>query len=241
MISPRAARLIARIHKWLGLIVFAQLAIWTATGLFFASFAIADVRGEKLLHPKEHSFVNMAKVKLSSTDALNRVAEDRPQTVILRSLAGQPVYEIRAEIGVFLVSAETGDIVSPVSEETARAIASAAWAGEGKLASMEKLEKAPHESGLQGAVWLAHFEGKDHPGVYVKAINGDVGPVRTDLWRTYDFLYGLHMMDYVDHENFNTPWMVAAAVLALSVVLFGVALLVHRFTRGLIKPAEQKP
>ena len=42
-------------------------------------------------------------------------------------------------------------------------------------------------------------------------------------------------MDYADHENYNTPWMVALAVLALSSVLFGVALLVHRFTRGLVR------
>ena len=56
---------------------------------------------------------------------------------------------------------------------------------------------------------------------------------RTDLWRTYDFLYGMHLMDYSEHENFNTPWMLAAAIFALSTVLFGVALLVHRFTRGL--------
>ena len=42
-------------------------------------------------------------------------------------------------------------------------------------------------------------------------------------------------MDYSDHEAFNTPWILAAAILALSTVLIGVALLLHRFTRGLIK------
>ena len=48
-------------------------------------------------------------------------------------------------------------------------------------------------------------------------------------------LCGQHLMDYSDHETFNTPWILAAAILALSTVLFGVALLLHRFTRGLIK------
>ena len=51
MISPRLARTVATIHKWLGLIVAIQLVIWTATGLFMASFHITDVRGEKLVHP----------------------------------------------------------------------------------------------------------------------------------------------------------------------------------------------
>src|SRR5262245_32345934 len=135
MISPRAARLIASIHKWLGLIVGAQLVIWTATGLFFTAFALADVRGDQLLHPAGHSRIDISRVKLSSTDALKVVVEDQPTQVILRSLAGIPVYEIRAPIGVYLIGAETGELMSPVSEELARQIATAAWMGKGKLTS----------------------------------------------------------------------------------------------------------
>src|SRR5690242_6664744 len=134
MISPRTARFVASVHKWLGLIVAIQLVVWTATGLFMASFHLSDVRGEKLVHPAEHlGTVDMRKVKLSSSDALNAVAEDRPFQVTLKLLAGQPVYEIRAEIGVFLVSAETGSVISPVSEDLARNIATSVWAGPGQL------------------------------------------------------------------------------------------------------------
>ncbi len=237
MISPRAARLVASLHTWLGLIVGAQLVIWTATGLFFASFHIIDVRGEKLIHPPEQAGgIDMSRVKLSSADALKAVAEDRPTQVTLKSLAGDPVYEVRADIGVFVVSAENGSILSPLSEETARKVATAAWAGEGALQSMELLERAPRESGLSGQVWAAHFTGEGHPVLYVAATNGQTGLPRTDLWRTYDFLWSLHIMDWGPaRENFNTPWLVAAAVLALSTVLFGVVLLVHRFTRGVLR------
>jgi uncharacterized iron-regulated membrane protein len=112
MISPRAARFVASVHKWLGLIVAIQLVIWTATGLFMASFHLRDVRGERLVHPAEHlGTINARNIKLTSADALNAVAEDRPYSVTLKLLAGQPVYEIRAEIGVFLVSAETGSVI----------------------------------------------------------------------------------------------------------------------------------
>ena len=214
MISPRAAKLIASIHKWLGLIVGAQLLVWTATGLFFTSFHITDVRGEKLVHPADHAVpVDMSRVKLSMADALKAVVEDRPAEVILRPVAGAPVYEIRAEIGVFLVSAETGSVLSPLSEDLAAGIATAAWAGEGALQSMELIEKAPRESGLTGEVWAAHFAGEGHPTLYVAATNGQVSLPRTDLWRTYDFLWSLHIMDWGPaRDNFNTPWIVAAAL-----------------------------
>ena len=50
------------------------------------------------------------------------------QYLTLKPLAGDPVYEIRAEIGTFLVSAETGERIE-VDEPLARRIAAAAWAG----------------------------------------------------------------------------------------------------------------
>jgi uncharacterized iron-regulated membrane protein len=240
MISPRTARLVASVHKWLGLFVAIQLVIWTSTGLFMASFHLSDVRGEKLVHPASHlGPVDMSKVKLTSADALKVVAEDRPYEVTLRPLAGVPVYEIRAEIGVFLVSAETGSVVSPLSEELARNVANSVWAGTGGLKSIELLDKAPRESGLSGEAWAARFEGEGNRTVYISAVNGQVSAPRTDLWRIYDFFYGLHLMDYTDHENANSPWTIALAVLALSVVLFGVVLLVHRFTRSLLQSKEK--
>jgi len=242
MISPRAARLIATIHKWLGLFVAIQLVIWTGTGLFMASFNLVDVRGEKLVHPPAHMLpVDLSRVKISSTEALASVAEDRPYTATLKMLGGKPVYEIRADIGGFLVSAEDGSLLSPLSEELASNIATGAWAAEGKLLSVEELDKAPKESGLNGQVWAAHFEGEGHPTLYVSAVSGQVSAPRTDLWRTYDFFYGLHLMDYVNHENANNLWTIALAVLAVSTVLFGIVLLIHRFTRGVLRPREEAP
>ena len=234
MISPRLARRIATIHKWLGLIVFAQLIVWTGTGLFFAAVHLTAVRADYLVHPANHMTpVDMSRVKFTSAEALKSVAEDRPYEVTLKSLAGQPVYQIRAEIGTFLVSGETNERLI-VHEPLARKIAVATWVADTPIKRIEELETAPRESSVSGNVWAAHFEGEGDPTLYISAVDGRTSLPRTDLWRTYDFLYGLHLMDYSEHENFNTPWMLAAAIFALSTVLFGVALLFHRFTRGLM-------
>lgn len=234
MISPRLARRIAQIHKWLGLIVFAQLVVWTGTGLFFVAVHLTDVRADYLVHPPGHAApVDMRRVKVTSTEALAAVAEDRPYDVTLKMLADAPVYEVRAEIGTFLVSAETGERVE-IDEALARKIAAARWATDTPIRAMQELKAAPRESTVSGNVWAAHFAGEGDPTLYVSAVNGRTSNPRTDLWRTYDFLYGLHLMDYAEHENFNTPWMLVAAILALSTVLFGIALLLHRLTRGLI-------
>lgn len=235
MISPRLARRIGQIHKWLGLIVFAQLVVWTGTGLFFAAIHITDIRGEALVHPPGQTApMDARRIRFSSTDALKAVAEDEPIEVALRPLAGEPVYEVRGEIGTFLVSAESGERIV-IDEARARALAEERWVARDSLRVMELLPKAPKESGLAGEVWAARFAGDGNPTLYVSSLTGKVSAPRTDLWRTYDFLWQLHLMDWGMNENFNTPWMVALALLALSATLFGVALLVHRFTRGLIR------
>lgn len=235
MISPRLARRIAQIHKWLGLVVFAQLVVWTGTGLFFAAVHLTAVRADYLVHPADHVMpVDMRQVKISSTDALKSVVETAPFDVTLKMLGGAPVYLVRGEIGPFLVSAETGDQVI-VDEDLARKIAAERWVNPDPILSVDHLDKAPQESSVGGEVWAAHFKGEGNPTLYISAVDGRTSNPRTDLWRTYDFLFGLHLMDYVDHENYNTPWMVALAVLALSSILFGVALLGHRLTRGLVR------
>jgi len=235
MISARLARRIAILHKWLGLLVAIQLVIWTGSGLFFAGIHITDIRGEKLVRPPGYTgAMDASRIVYSSTDALRAVAEDRPLEVTLRPLAGEPVYEVRGDIGVFLVSGETGEVID-IDEARARALAREKWLSPAAILAVERLDAAPKESGMSGEVWAVRFEGDGHPALYVSAINGRVSDPRTDLWRIYDVLFQLHLLDWGFNDNFNTPWMVAAAVLALSTVLFGIALLFHRFTRGLIR------
>lgn len=238
MISPRLARRIALAHKWLGLIAGVQLAVWTATGLFFTLFPIAEVRGDRLFVAAEQDILPIETVRLTPAEALAAVVEDRPRSVTLRTLGGQAVYDIRAEIGAFLVSASTGEVLSPISEDQARAIADAAWTGADAPVSMRLLDDPPRESGASGPVWAAQFAGPGRATLYVNAVSGVVGPARTDLWRAYDFFWSLHIMDYRDRESYNHPLILAAAVFALSTVLFGLALLAHRFTR--VRPGRQK-
>ncbi|HEY7797714.1 MAG TPA: hypothetical protein VIA80_03030 [Hyphomonadaceae bacterium] len=253
MISPRAARLVASIHKWLGLIIGAQLIVWTATGLYFASIPIEQIRGEHYWDAVDHGAIDLSRVKLSALDAAKVVVEDQPKFIRLRSFLGDPVYEIRADIGFFMVSAETGGVRSPLTYEDASEVVIAATGGLGRPANpfpslgLEEnasliTENPPHEYAGPIPAWVFEYSGGGHNKLYLDALTGETIVVRTDVWRTYDFLWSLHIMDWGPaRENFNTPWLVAAAVFALSTVLFGVVLLVHRFTRGVLREKKETP
>ena len=51
---------------------------------------------------------------------------------------------------------------------------------------------------------------------------------RSTLWRVYDFLWGLHIMDWRGHEDFNTPLLIGATLLGLIVVIAGIVMLPSR-------------
>lgn len=53
--------------------------------------------------------------------------------------------------------------------------------------------------------------------------------MRTGTWQLYDFFWGLHIMDWQNHEDFNSWWLFAFAVGGLVFGLAGTALLVIRW------------
>jgi hypothetical protein len=43
--------------------------------------------------------------------------------------------------------------------------------------------------------------------VFVAVDTGKITAVRTGTWRLYDFFWSLHIMDWKNHEDFNTWWL----------------------------------
>jgi len=65
----------------------------------------------------------------------------------------------------------------------------------------------------------------------VDARNGRIAAVRTGTWRFYDFVWGLHIMDWKNHENFNSPWLLGFAIGGLMLWIGGATLLALRWPR----------
>jgi hypothetical protein len=113
-------------------------------------------------------------------------------------------------------------------EGVAIGLASSAFTGETPASSAQLYETPPREYGGKGPVWGVEFE-DPKASFYVDAITGDVRAVRTGLWRTFDFMWGLHTMDWKERENFNSWWIKLTAVCAVIFFLTGVILVSLRF------------
>ena len=65
---------------------------------------------------------------------------------------------------------------------------------------------------------------EDSINVYVGYMTGDIGSIRSDSWRIWDFLWSLHIMDYRERENINNILLQILSVLALVTSISGITL-----------------
>lgn len=229
-------RWVADVHLWLSLLVGLQMLAWVVSGLFMVSQPIERVRSEhRMVHaaPMEISFP----APLASLDQVAAAFGAPVHRVSLEHVGGRLVYLVEGggeEKAKAIFDAQSAARISPVDEAFARQIAEDAIAGDGAAARLTLIEQdAPIE--YRGALpaWRADFADADNLAVYIDASTGRVTARRSDLWRAYDFLWSLHIMDYGARENFNHPLLIVATAIALVMTVAGFVLLALRLPQRL--------
>jgi uncharacterized iron-regulated membrane protein len=218
----------AKIHKWLALLMAVQILFWFASGLFFAWFPIEKVRSE-------HAKAEQVAPPVPLDEAAAGLARLRgaglagAETVEVRRLLGRPVALLRAHEGrPVLYDLADARRLSPVPMALAAQIAEADHSGDLRAARVSRVDAETTE--YRGALpaWRVDFEDGEGRAIYVAADTGQVTARRSTLWRTYDFLWGLHIMDWRGHEDFNSWLLVIATLFGLVVIISGIVMLPQR-------------
>lgn len=219
----------SRLHKWLALIIGAQLLIWFSSGVLMSFLPIQQVRGEHLVD-RENLIAIPASARLVPPERLVASSKAPVESISFVMLAGRPVAQVGTADEIKLFDAITGDPLPPVDAALARTIARQAWKSPVKPdAQVTRIVSASPE--YRGALpaWRVDFADPDATSVYVGADTGRVAAVRTGTWRLYDFFWSLHIMDWKNHENFNTWWLLSFAMGGLLMGLAGTVLLFMRW------------
>ena len=101
--------------------------------------------------------------------------------------------------------------------------------GDSKPQSVELIEDPVIEFRGKYPVWKIEFDNNEATTFYVSPDSGQLKAKRGTLWRIYDFLWMLHIMDYSERDNFNHWWLVLAAGFALLASIWGLILLKYSF------------
>ena len=129
----------------------------------------------------------------------------RPQSLTLKMFNERPVYIVTSEDQTQVFDAKTGAILETLNEALATQIAVNNYAGRStETVATFFQDKAPREYGREGPVWRIDFKKPDAASFYVDATTAEVKAVRTGLWRTFDFMWGLHIMA-VSYTHLTLP------------------------------------
>ena len=224
-----------RLHRWVGLLIGLQLLFWTVSGIYFSLVAMEKVRGEDRV--LEQPLPNFAFTPLVSPAQLLEalVAREGPsiqvRSVELRKLGERSVYEIHYTVGGrrtrALGDAVEGELLAPISQQQAEAIARRDFSASIPIRRVDYLEELPaaHEyrRGLLPA-WRVEFEDANGATIYVDALGGRIGARRNDGWRIFDFMWMLHIADFENRDDFNTLLLQVLSALGIFTILSGFAL-----------------
>ena len=220
------------LHKWLALFVGLQLLVWAVTGFYMVAIDLDLIHGDPL--------VRNLRTPVPRTAAVMPVAQltsryPEVTSVALHSLPvmDRPVYELTAAGRRVLVDAVNGQQLSPLSTGMVRELARSYYAGAGQLGALQLLEhEVPMEvRGRAAPLWRAEFDDWLQTTLYLHPDTGALVARRHRLWRWYDFLWMLHIMDYGERETPTGAVPRVETVLGAVTVLSGTWLLYFSFWR----------
>lgn len=218
-----------RLHKWLALLVGIQLIVWATSGFYMVAVHIDIIHGDMLVKPVEPELGPW----LDEVVPMQALLEGYPgtATVTLVSRNGTPVYQLDGAQGSQWVNARSGESMPPLSAEQAAAVAKRHFSGDAEVADTLLIEKDPpgEIAFLPLPVWRVDFDDAWGSSFYIDPNTGHFMARRHTLWRVFDFLWMLHIMDYDTREDINNPLLRVAASAALLLVLSGSWLLYLRF------------
>jgi len=223
-------KFIRKTHKWLGLIIGIQVVFWVFGGLVMSSFPIEQVHGDHLL--KETTPIVLDVDRLYPL--VNVIKQNNLKITKVTTVTGfyGPLYRFTDLSGkLHFFDAMTGLAIKAIKEEQAILIAQSIYSGQGNLLSSSRVTSNSTEYRKRIPAWRIEFDDNEAATFYIAEDSGELMSVRNSMWRIFDFVWMLHIMDYKDRDNFNTWLLISAAAFALFVSLSGMYLVVKTFRR----------
>jgi len=222
-----------KLHKWLALIVGLQILIWSVSGLYMTIVDIDIIHGDHLVKEVSPTIISSGSINPIPQSILDEFDENDKNNALtnisLKNIAGKPYYQLDAKRKRLLIEANSGEKPKEISKLKIEEQVKQFYAGNAELKLLELLKRYPGEiGGRKKAVWQAQFDDVFNSTLYFDSLTGRLISKRTDLWRTFDFLWMLHIMDYQTREDIENNIFRLFAVLSLLFSFVGWLLLYLR-------------
>jgi hypothetical protein len=225
----RLHKIATGLHRWLAAIIGLQIIIWFASGTIMAFLPIEKVRGEHLLRKMPGAALparDMPALLAGGWAALPQ----QPTRAEIYMLLGRPVLlaEFDNAAHRMLIDMTTARPISPLPRRMALRLVRESSTLPLTHPSALWITKKSTEYRGDVPAWRIDAHDPDEARFYVDPFSGKVKPVRTGLWRFYDFIWGLHIMDWKNHDDTNGILLTGFGGLAIFVAIAGIFLLFFR-------------
>ena len=123
-----------------------------------------------------------------------------------------------------MFDAQTGEKISPITEAQARQVAEADFAPEAEILAVRMVGEKRGEYKNAVPAYQVRFDNWKRTNIYVHANTGLVMARRNSIWRGFDFMWMLHILDFNERENFNNWLLRILSVLGLVTIVSGYVL-----------------
>jgi uncharacterized iron-regulated membrane protein len=232
----RVPVLVRKTHKWFGLFIGIQVVIWSLSGLYMTVVSIDIIHGNNLVRQAPSRTADASTL----LDPFALAARGNASDARLAWVRNRPAYVLTSDNGERAVDASTGAPVAPLAEAEIRSIADATYTGDEPISSAALITETPREiRGRKPPLWRVEFANWNKPTFYFSPATGELVSRRHELWRIFDFVWMLHIMDYDERENVNNTLLRVFTWGAVLMALSGTWLLFYSFHRKKKKKAAR--
>lgn len=222
---------VRRTHKWIGLLIGVQALLWMISGVYMTVISLDVIHGDHLAHVNEEP-LRSGQQRVDLTQLAQRFPGF--DNLKLKNFLGKEVYEVGVGSKTFLIDARSGVQISPISRELVLERAKEIYQGEANVREITWITQAPQEvasRAMFAPMWAVRFDDRANSTLYFSPHSGELLARRHDLWRWFDFLWMLHIMDYDTRTDVNNTLLRVAAGVGLVFALSGAWLVFYSFRR----------
>ncbi|MDQ7049697.1 MAG: PepSY domain-containing protein [Enterobacterales bacterium] len=224
---------LSRLHKILAMIIGLQLIIWIISGLVFSFIDHDAVDGKNLYRKSNHAALNTA---LDTSQLLRQYPNALEVTQMMlfnRSVVKVKSQPTNADTKAHwdLLDSQSFKPIA-INHKIMVQLAEQGYKGSGQLQQLTLVKRRDDENrDFSLPVWQLIYDDNEESHLYFSATSGEYLGARTSSWRVFDFFIMLHFMDYFARDDFNTPWIIFAALLMLFFSTSGLLLIKQGFSR----------
>lgn len=208
--------LVRKIHKYLSFFISLQLLLWTVSGIYFAFNKIELVRGEQYRKQVEQS-INLGDFDFEIPNTTD---------VSIQKRLGENIAVIKVD-GTTKYLNRSGESISKLTESEAMNLVISNTTLSPVL--VEEIVNERSGSEYRGrSLPIYKVESKTNKdldiNVYLNVYSGEVLAIRSNQWRIWDLMWGLHIMDWKERDNISNILLKIFSILALVSSVTGVML-----------------